>query len=352
VTVPDDYQTPYSQQFNLTVQREVRRDLSLSVGYVGSIGKHIVIRREGNTPIPTVLDDGRLFTPAGAPRRNPAFGVINQQNMGGFSTYNSLQITVLHRMSNGLQVQGVYTYARSLDTSAGVFGSDVINSAIAPEIADRVFNDKGLANFDIRHNSVINFNYDLPFANNLSGAWGHLLGGWGVGSILTLAQGVPFTVQNTSNRSQSTASGASFSDRPNLVAGATNNPNSGVSNGCTFGGTSVPTGTRLGTPDRYFDPCSFEPQPLGFFGNLGRNTLIGPGLAQIDFTVNKNFQIQEGRELQFRAEFFNLANRPNFATPNGLGLFDNSGRLSSSAGIITETTTSSRQIQFGLKYTF
>jgi hypothetical protein len=108
----------------------------------------------------------------------------------------------------------------------------------------------------------------------------------------------------------------------------------------------------VGTPDRYFDPCSFEPQPLGFFGNLGRNTLIGPGLAQIDLTVNKNFQIQEGRELQFRAEFFNLANRPNFATPNGLGLFDNSGRLSSSAGIITETTTSSRQIQFGLKYTF
>lgn len=353
VTVADNFQTTYSQQFNLMLQREVRQDLMVSVGYVGSIGKHIQMIVEGNTPIPTVLDDGRLFTPVGAPRRNPAFGGIQQRDLSGFSTYNSLQMTVLHRMSNGLQVQGVYTFARSLDTSAGLFGSDVVNSAVAPTIADRAFNDKGLSNFDIRHNSVMNFNYDLPFGNNLSGAWGRLLGGWGIGSILTLAKGVPFTVQNTGNRSRSRGSGPRFSDRPNLVAGATSNPTSGVSNGCTFErGTSFPAGTRLGTPDSYFDPCSFEPQALGFFGNLGRNTLIGPGLAQIDLTVNKNFQIQEGRELQFRAEFFNLANRPNFATPNGLGLFDNSGRLSGSAGLITETTTTSRQIQFVLKYTF
>jgi hypothetical protein len=351
VTVADNFQTPYSQQFNLMVQREVRRDLMVSVGYVGSIGKHIQMVKEGNTPIPTVLDDGRLFNPAGAPRRNPAFGLIQQRDLSGFSTYNALQMTAVHRMSNGLQVQAVYTYGRSLDTSAGLFSSDVVNSATAPQNPDRTFAEKGLSNFDIRNNAVINFNYDLPFANNLSGVAGRLLGGWGIGSILTLAQGVPFTVQNTANRSRSGSTGARFSDRPDLVAGATNNPTSGVSNGCTFGTTSFPAGTRLGTPDNFFDPCSFAPQPLGFFGTLGRNTLTGPGVAQFDLLVNKRFQIQEGRDLQFRAEFFNLTNRPNFATPENLGLFDNSGRLGA-AGQITSTTTTSRQIQFVLKYTF
>ena len=352
VTVADNFQTPYSQQFNLMLQREVRQDLMVSVGYVGSIGKHIQMVKEGNTRIPTVLEDGRLFTAANAPRRNPVFGGIQQRDLSGFSTYNALQMTALHRMSNGLQVQVVYSYGRSLDTSAGLFSSDVTNSATAPQNADRTFAEKGLSNFDIRNNAVINFNYDLPFANSLSGVAGHLLSGWGIGSILTLAQGVPFTVQNTANRSRSGATGARFSDRPDLVVGASNNPTSGVSNGCTFGTSSFPAGTPLGTPDSYFDPCSFTPQALGYFGTLGRNTLTGPGVAQFDLTLTKIFQIQEGRDLQFRAEFFNLANRPNFATPNSLGLFDNSGRLSGSTGSINETTTTSRQIQFGLKYTF
>lgn len=99
---------------------------------------------------------------------------------------------------------------------------------------------------------------------------------------------------------------------------------------------------------------SSGPQELGTFGNLGRNTVIGPGLSTVDFLVNKHFRISEGQELQFRSEFFNLFNHVNLATPNASTrrIFDNNGRLSGSAGTITQTTTPSRQIQFGLKYIF
>ena len=352
VIVRKDYQTPYSYQYNLTVQRELPGQIVVSAGYVGSIGKHLIQRSEGNTPLPTVLPDGRLFNPAGGRRRNPVFGALQTRTLSGFSTYNALQLSVRHRMSHGMQVQGVYTFGRSIDTSAGLFSTEASNSPTSAHISDRITNDKGLSNFDIRHNAVINLNYELPFAKNLSGVWGQVLAGWEVGGIATLTKGVPFTVENSANRSRNLATGNSFSDRPDLAPGATNNPNSGVSKGCAFDITGFPAGTRLGTPDHYFDPCSFVPQPLGFFGNLGRNTVIGPGIGEFDFLVSKHFQINEAGELQFRAEFFNVLNRPNFTTPEGRQIFDNNGRLNASAGTITQTTTSSRQIQFGLKYTF
>jgi hypothetical protein len=110
----------------------------------------------------------------------------------------------------------------------------------------------------------------------------------------------------------------------------------------------------LGTPELWFDPCAFIPQPLGTFGNLGRNTLIGPGRSTVDFLVNKHFRIREGQDLEFRSEFFNLFNHVNLADPDATTrrIFDTNGRLVGPAGKITQTTTPSRQIQFGLKYVF
>jgi hypothetical protein len=142
-----------------------------------------------------------------------------------------------------------------------------------------------------------------------------------------------------------------------VATGASTNPTHGVSIGCTFGtGTSavtIPAGTAVGTVTHWFDPCAFVPQPLGTFGNLGRNTLIGPGLSTVDFLVNKHFRITEQKEFQFRAEFFNMLNHPNFATPNvnNRRIFDANGNLVAS-GAISRTTTTSRQIQFGFKFIF
>jgi len=264
---------------------------------------------------------------------------------------------VNRRFSGGFQVQGVYTYSKSIDTSSGLFGEEADNVATAVEIPDRVRNEKGLSNFDVRHSAVINFLYELPFGKNLQGFARQVLNGWEVGSIATFTTGVPFTVEDSANRSQDQATQANLSERPNLATGASNNPTHGVSRGCT----GFPAGTSVGTPTLYFDPCAFTPQPLGTFGNLGRNTLIGPGLTEVDVLVNKHFRMGERRELQFRAEFFNILNRPNFGGPliNFRQIFGgdltNPPRLpppSATAGLLTKTTTTSRQIQFGLKFIF
>ncbi len=352
----DDFKTPYSYQYNLTVQREVLPSLVVSAGYVGSTGKHILQRYNGNGPIPTVLADGTLFIPAGSPRRNPLWGEMQTRSMSGFSNYNAFQLSVNRRFSRGLQVQGVYTFSRSIDTSGGLFSEEATNAATGAENPDRLFNEKALSNFDIRNIATINFNYELPFGKNWSGVARQIGGGWEFGGIVTLADGVPFTVENSSNRSRSGSTGANQADRPNLAPGANNNPTSGVSKGCTYGTVTIPAGLKLGTPDLFFDPCAFAPQPLGFFGNLGRNTAIGPGTTELDFLITKHFRFQEGRELQFRAEFFNIANHPNFAPPfqNTRRIFDGStgGAFVGGSGTLTQTTISSRQIQFGLKYTF
>jgi len=361
--VSDDFQTPYMYQYNLTVQREVASNLSVSLGYVGSIGKHLIQRFDGNTPIPQIQADGSLFTPAGAARRNPTWGGLQTRRLAGFSTYNGLQLSVNRRFAQGFQVQGTYTFSKSLDTSGGLFSEEATNAATGAVNPDNIFNEKGVSNFDVRHAATINFNYSLPFGRSLSGAARQLAAGWEIGSIVTLASGVPFTVENSSNRSQNQASGADAADRPNLVPGASNNPIKGVSQGCTFpigaqpgsaGSRTIPAGAKLGTPELWFDPCVFVPQPLGRFGNLGRNTLIGPGRSTVDFLVNKHFRIREGHDLEFRSEFFNMFNHVNLAGPDATTrkIFDNNGRLVGNPGTITQTTTPSRQVQFGLKYVF
>jgi hypothetical protein len=295
-----------------------------------------------------------LFTPAGAVRRNPTWGGLQTRRLAGFSTYNGLQLSVNRRFANGFQAQGSYTFAKSIDTTGGLFSEEASNAATGAQNPDNFLSEKGLSNFDVRHSATINFNYEIPFGKNLSGVARQLGSGWEIGSIITLATGVPFTVENSGNRSRNQASGADFSDRPNLAPGYTNNPTTGTSKGCTFGARTIATGAQLGTPDLWFDPCAFIPQELGTFGNLGRNTVIGPGLSTLDAVVNKHFRMGEVRELQFRSEFFNLFNHVNLAPPNATTrrIFDTNGRLVGNPGQITQTTTPSRQIQFGLKYVF
>jgi hypothetical protein len=364
----DDFKTPYSYHYNLTVQREIPWKLVTSIAYVGSLGKHLIERSDGNTPISIVLSGtqrcptnsssgpiyaaGTVCAAGNGKRRNPAWGELQTRRLSGVSYYNALQVLASRRFTGGLQAQATYTYSKSIDTSAGLFSEEADNAATGIQIPDRPFNEKGLSNFDIRHRAVINFLYELPFGKNLQGFARQILNGWEIGSIATFATGVPFTVENRANRSQNQAVGANFSDRPNLVSGASNNPTRGVSRGCT----NFAAGTPVGTPTLYFDPCVFTPQPLGTFGDLGRNTLIGPGYSDVDFLVNKHFRLTERSELQFRAEFFNILNHPNFAAPSveTRRIFTGSARPAplSSAGHLLRTTTTSRQIQFGLKLIF
>ncbi len=381
------FQTPYSYQYSLTVEHQLANHLMASVAYVGSRGKHLVERYDANTPIPIVLPGGTQcnigvpvdpvnnpILPAGtlctpttttvvngvtkvtnAPRRNPTWLDLQTRSMTGVSYYDSLQVTVHRSFSTGLQFQGVYTWAHSIDTSSGLFSEEADNAATGIENRDNIFGEKGRSNFDVRHSAVINFLYTLPFGRGLTGFAGQALHGWQVGSITTIATGVPFTVENIGNRSQDLATGANFSDRPNLVPGFSNDPTHGVSAGCTIGKFTVPAGTPVGTPEHWFDPCAFQPQPLGTFGNLGRNTLTGPGLMDWDFSLGKHFTVSKERELQFRAEAFNVLNHPNFEAPDSTTrrIFSASGNLSVPAfGAVPRTSTTSRQIQLSLKFVF
>ena len=212
----------------------------------------------------------------------------------------------------------------------------------APGLVSNPFNlaaDKGLATFHVKHAAVVDALYALPFgrgtrfANGL-GRWGNgVVGGWSVGGIFTAQSGFPFTPQLSYNPSNN---------------GDTRNPVRPFLDP-TFTGPVV-----LGKPGQWFNPAAFvaPPSASGFHGNVGRDTYIGPGLATWDFSVLKDIAFRENFGLQFRAEIFNLLDRANFNTPN-LIVFTpptaTSNKPSGTAGAITSTSTTSRQVQFALK---
>jgi hypothetical protein len=174
----------------------------------------------------------------------------------------------------------------------------------------------------------MNFTYELPWINR-RGMTGWI-GGWQMSSVITLSDGAPFTARTGFNRSRDRT--RSLAERPNLRARGSNNP-------------------VLGGPDRYFDPNAFELPPVGFYGNVGRNTLTAPGLANVDLSLVKVIPVTEQVKVDFRGEFFNLFNRANFGVPDGT-IFNTNETVRGAAGRIQDTTTTSRQVQFGLKVLF
>ena len=383
-----DLRTPTLISWSLRIERELSPNTSLTVGYVGSHGYHEIIGVDANEPTPVICPASpcpavyptfdpsqpvvnfdpahpnnpsndttvgfRLGSPlAGAPvpagsyyifpktpRPNAAIANTWTWFSRGDSSYHSLQLDFRRRFSHGLSLRGVYTFSKILDDG------DSLNQTTAGNAPGLVSNpfylgaDKGLATFDVRNVSVINILYSLPFGRGQSHAsrlegWGNgAVGGWSLSSIITAQSGFPFTPQLSYNPSNT---------------GDTRNPVRPFLNP-TFTGPVV-----LGKPGQWFDPNAFigPPSSSGFFGNVGRDTYIGPGLATWDFSVLKDTPIRENMHVQFRAELFNLLNRANFNTPN-LIVFTpptaTSTGLSGSAGAITSTTTTSRQVQFALKF--
>jgi hypothetical protein len=174
---------------------------------------------------------------------------------------------------------------------------------------------------------------------------GALANGWTFDGIGTFTSGMPFTARLAAavSRNQSTQ----FAERPDLRPGASPNPNHGLSIGCT----GLAAGTKLGGVDHFYDPCSFLLPAAGTYGNLGRNTIIGPGLADIDLAAGKSFKVSDKMEATFKGEVFNVMNHPNFGLPNSTPLAA-SGAANPAAGRITYTTTSSRQIQLAIRLNF
>jgi carboxypeptidase family protein/TonB-dependent receptor-like protein len=372
-----DPRQPYTMQYNLTVQRQVQSDLSVMVGYMGSFSRHNSRNINWNTSFPTAVINGEncwsvpptlnssgvVTAPASAcwngssaalPRRNPNFAQVLQRMMDSNSNYNSLQVAVKKRYAHGLDLSLVYQFAKTLDEQSGIGGStdfgNVTSFTMDPENRSR---DYGRAAFDIRNYLTITGTYDLPGAS-LPSLAGRILGGWKMSSLFNYSSGEPFTVNNSFDRAGNITQIFGNQERPNVAPGASTNPISGTFAGCTqFPATPArPAGVKLGTPDMWFDPCAFQLQPAGFLGNLGRNTLQGPNLTTIDLGVTKTIPVTESNHFELRWEMFNIANRPNFSSPTS-NVFQSATTINAAnAGKITTTRTSSRQMQFALKYIF
>ena len=343
-TVQGDPSTPYMEQWNLSLERELMAETSLRIGYVGSRGIHLG-RLIDNVAYSFDTPQGRLVpVELRARRRNSNFAEIRQRTFDGKSWYEGLLLSVRKRMSQGFQMQVSYTFSKALDNASNFIGQGETTQNTQWSIIneDPDF-DKGLSAFHVKHNFSFNATYELPFGpgrtfgSGWSGPVEQLLGGWGLNTILKLQTGNPQTLELGFDRAQDARSRGQGT-RPDLVAGKSNSPVNGD-------GRDV---------IRYFDPAAFAVPAVGFYGNLGRNTLIGPGLATMDLSLSKTagiHSISENFNIQFRAEAFNILNRTNLGSPSRT-VFNSQGNVVAAAGRINTTTTEARQIQLGLKLTW
>jgi hypothetical protein len=384
-------QQPTLFQYNLAVDRQLPGNMSLTVAYAGSRGIHLIQTSEGNPTIPQgMIQNGACVArPAGTqpsyslsdcwlgndPRINPSWGSDQLTDSGGDSWYNALQVLLTRRLSKGLEYQASYTYGRVIDDLQGQAGGETNTTPIYPEYVQDIKLERGPSTFDITHNFRLTGIYKLPAYNAEKGVLGTALSGWEVTGVLTLESGYPFTPSLQTNFSKSGSSGGSnVVDRPNLAPGFSYyNIDHGVTPAaCTVatGSTTkvIPAGTALGTQQLYFDPCGFQLPIAGSLGDVGRDSLYGPGLSNVDFSLIKDtpLKFREGAALEFRAEFFDIFNHPNFAAPGITGsnvagiALGTSNTPPLSAGVLSSSTspgsastlTAAREVQLALKLLF
>jgi hypothetical protein len=309
---------PSANEWNVNVQRQLSSHSTLSVAYVAQNGVHILINPNINYPVP-----GPGAVASRRPYPNLADGSLNCTCAN--SSYNSLQVTYLNRHFAGLDFQGVYSYAHSIDNSSGNSnGVGIQNPANL-----RLY--RGNSDFDIRHSMVLSWSYDLPFGrgkrfvNSARGVLQHAVGGWRIHGIDTFSAGAPFTPVMVSSLLNSGSAG----QWPNRIGPGT------VSNR---------------TIQRWYNPADFVSPGNYTFGNSGRNILFGPGVKQFDLSAFKEFYFTEraDKHLQFRAEAFNVLNTPQFNNPNTQIGNPAAGTITSAGAPLLFQRTS-RQIQLALK---
>jgi len=309
--VDPDFHNAYVQSWNLNIQREVAKDLGVTIGYFGTKGTHLRISRNINQPINGVRPFVRLsssdpFSP------NALLNNIVQIEGTGNSSYNALWVTANKRLSRGFQFNASYTFSKSIDynslNSQGVVVQDSYNLA----------GSRGLSDFDARHRFVFSGIYEAPFHGN------QLVEGWQLGAIVQSQSGNPVNIVVNN----ATFTGLNNTVRPDVT-----------------GPVAI-----LGTPNRWFDISPFV-VPVGRFGSLGRNVVIGPGFNNTDFSVIKRTKLTERQVIEFRWEVFDVFNHANFGQPGRVVGTANFGQITNTR-FATGDSGSSRQMQFALKYKF
>ena len=323
---------PYVARWQVNIERQVARGTMIRAGYSGARGIHLLGQLiSANSPIPEVQGDGRLFFPQGSPYINPAFSRIGLRRSQFNSFYQGLTLSIQSRFANRLSLRGKYTWSRSIDEASNHTFNDFVASDQIPTLWNYRAN-RGLSDFDQDH--VFAASLSCPLWEGGTSALGLMLGGWEMHSLVQAIAGTPFAPRVGFDRARLRPGFGDVGQRPDLVTGRT-------------AGDIV-----LGDPARYFDASAFSLPEAGYLGNLGRGTLRGPGVFTWDLALHKTLFSSERQSLELRAEAFNLTNHPNFQVPSGRALFTRSGGRIGSAGRITTTSTSSRQVQLALRWEF
>jgi hypothetical protein len=297
--VDRNLRTPYVQNFNFNIQQELFKDIVLQVGYVGSQGRKLFRYRDINQPFipggPRPFDNGP-FAPSGG-----TFFYVNQIETTANSNYNALQTSLTIRGRRGFTAMINYTWSHSIDNASD--GQDYVANATQPDNSYRADNERANSNFDVRQRFVATVSYEVP---NFFKEHPRFGAGWQLNGIVTLRSGSPFNVNLFDDYNGT----GEFFPRPDLV-------------GDPYAGTHGPD--RFLNLSAFRVPCTLDPTGTGsaadciagtqHFGSLGRNSLIGPGYRNVDFSVFKTTPLTERVKLQLRAEIFNLFNHPNFASP-------------------------------------
>jgi hypothetical protein len=345
-------------QWNLNIQRALTKNLTATLGYVGSHGVHQPMRvDDANIVQPTLTEAGYVWpSPVGSGTLvNPNFGEIRSMQWIGTSVYHALELNLTQRMAHGFQLRGSYTWGKSFDTgSSTIVGDEFLTSMSSLSQFDLRLN-RGVSDFNIAQTLVIAGTWRVPGLDSLPKPLSYAANGWEMSALFKANTGVPFTPTFGTDGDPLGLNSSDPWDYPNRLSGPgcrslvnPGNPNHYIKTECF----SVPTAPSQAFYSKYCDPSFGYPTCINLRGNAGRNILTGPGLANLDYSLVKNNHIRESLNLQFRAEFFNLLNHTNFQVPPlvaGTDIFDSAGAPNSNAGLLTSTTTSSRQIQLGAK---
>jgi hypothetical protein len=273
---PRDFHSPYTQNWNLNVQQRLAQNASAEIGYVGSKGTKLVRLTDLNEP------------DAGGDSPNPNFGTMDELLTAASSTYHALQTILRIQNTHGVSGFASYVFAKAIDDASD--GIDFAPGVAFPQDPSNLAAERGPSSFDTKHRFTAAINYDLPVWK----AAGRFGSGWQLNWIGSLQSGRPIPIANSSD----TSGRFYFNQRPNIVPGV----NPILRHWTPFAG--------------YLNPLAFIQPAFGSFGNLGRNSIYGPGYRNLDFSITKNTQLRDQLTLQFRAEFFNILNHPNYAQPD------------------------------------
>jgi hypothetical protein len=346
--------TPYTMDWNLSVERQVTNNMAATLSYVGNASRHLAVFPDPNNPMALVnsADSSQPYRPF------PDFGGTAYTNYAGESSYNSLQAKLQKRMANGMNFLGTYTYSHSLDDSPTPLGSTgdggYRNTNLLP-----IRYDYSNSAWDTRHRFTFNGYYDLPFGHgrkwlNRGGVANEVAGGWAVNLTFTAQTGNPFTVYPNISTASGGSSRAILIGDPFKAGGTPPASNPGIT--CA---------TKTRTLDNWYNPCAFaNPLPgtqittpitdratvLQYLGGI-RNDVYGPGYERINASVFKDFSTWREEFLEFRADIFNVLNTPAYGQPNVTNINSNGGQITGPR-FFQNDTPDARFIQVALKYQF